>query len=72
MSAHDQIMDLKERMQRSIIGQEEVVERLLLTLLCNSNEVISAPHSSAVVPFNEPPFCQRMLGPFAVEFSLRN
>ncbi len=63
MSAHDQIMDLKERMQRSIIGQEEVVERLLLTLLCNSNEVISASRSSAVVQFNDPPKCQRRVGP---------
>ncbi len=40
MSAHDQIMDLKERMQRSIIGQEQVVERLLLTLLCNGNVLV--------------------------------
>ena len=37
MSAHDAILDLKERMWRSIIGQEQVVERLLLTLLCNGN-----------------------------------
>ena len=40
MSAHDQIMELKERMQRSIIGQEQVVERLLLTLLCNGNVLV--------------------------------
>ncbi len=40
MSAHDQIMDLKARMQRSIIGQEQVVERLLLTLLCNGNVLV--------------------------------
>ena len=40
MSAHEQIMDLKERMQRSIIGQEQVVERLLLTLLCNGNVLV--------------------------------
>ena len=37
MSAHDSILDLRERMGRSIIGQEQVVERLLLTLLCNGN-----------------------------------
>jgi len=37
MSAHDAILDLRERMGRSIIGQEQVVERLLLTLLCNGN-----------------------------------
>jgi MoxR-like ATPase len=37
MSAHDAILDLRDRMGRSIIGQEQVVERLLLTLLCNGN-----------------------------------
>ncbi len=37
MSAHDAILDLRERMGQSIIGQEQVVERLLLTLLCNGN-----------------------------------
>ena len=37
MSAHEAILDLKKRMARSIIGQEQVVERLLLTLLCNGN-----------------------------------
>ena len=34
------INDLKERMGRSIIGQEEVVERLLLTLLCDGNVLV--------------------------------
>jgi len=37
MTARDAILSLKERMGRSIIGQEQVVERLLLTLLCNGN-----------------------------------
>ena len=37
MSARESIIDLRERMGRSIIGQEHVVERLLLTLLCNGN-----------------------------------
>jgi len=40
VSAHDQIMDLKARMERSIIGQEQVVERLLLTLLFNGNVLV--------------------------------
>jgi MoxR-like ATPase len=40
MSAHDQIMELKARMERSIIGQEQVVERVLLTLLCNGNVLV--------------------------------
>jgi MoxR-like ATPase len=37
MDAHESILDLRDRMGRSIIGQEQVVERLLLTLLCNGN-----------------------------------
>jgi hypothetical protein len=32
MSARESILDLKARMAQSIIGQEQVVERLLLTL----------------------------------------
>lgn len=40
MSAREQILDLKQRMSRSIIGQEHVVERLLLTLLCNGNVLV--------------------------------
>ena len=34
------INDLIERMGRSIIGQDEVVERLLLTLLCDGNVLV--------------------------------
>ena len=37
MSARDQILLLKQRMGESIIGQEQVIERLLLTLLTNGN-----------------------------------
>jgi len=37
MDARESILDLRDRMGRSIIGQEQVVERLLLTLLCNGN-----------------------------------
>jgi MoxR-like ATPase len=37
MSAHDSILELNKRMGRSIIGQERVVESLLLALLCNGN-----------------------------------
>ena len=40
MSAREQIQELKARMGRSIIGQEQVVERLLLTLLCNGNVLV--------------------------------
>ena len=40
MTAHDQIMELEARMRRAIIGQEQVVERLLLTLLCNGNVLV--------------------------------
>ncbi len=40
MSAHEQILDLKSSMSRSIIGQETVVERLLIGLLANGNLLI--------------------------------
>ena len=40
MSARDQMQELKARMSRSIIGQEHVVEQLLLTLLCNGNVLV--------------------------------
>ena len=37
MDARESILDLRDRIGQSIIGQEQVVERLLLTLLCNGN-----------------------------------
>lgn len=37
MAAHEQISELKKRMAQSIIGQEQVVERVLLSLLANGN-----------------------------------
>ncbi len=40
MSSREAIRDLQQRMGRSIIGQETVVERLLLTLLCNGNVLV--------------------------------
>jgi MoxR-like ATPase len=40
MDARSKVEDLKQRMARSIIGQEQVVERLLLTLLCNGNVLV--------------------------------
>ena len=40
MSAREAILDLQGRMAESIIGQQEVVERLLLALLCNGNVLV--------------------------------
>jgi len=40
MTAHDQILDLKTRMQQSIIGQEDVIDRLLIGLLADGNLLI--------------------------------
>ena len=37
MSTRDLILPLKDRMGEPIIGQEQVIERLLLTLLANGN-----------------------------------
>jgi MoxR-like ATPase len=38
--AHEQILALKARMQKSIIGQEAVVERLIIGLLANGNLLV--------------------------------
>jgi MoxR-like ATPase len=40
MNAYDEILKLQQRMNRSVIGQEQVVARLLLTLLCNGNVLV--------------------------------
>lgn len=40
MSARDDILQLQQRMQKSIIGQSEVIERLLVVLLCNGNVLV--------------------------------
>jgi MoxR-like ATPase len=40
MNARDTILDLKQKMGRSIIGQEAMVERLLLGLLANGNLLV--------------------------------
>ncbi len=40
MSAREQIQALQERMQQSIIGQETVVERLVIGLLANGNLLV--------------------------------
>jgi len=37
MSAHEQVLELKTLMSKDIIGQEAVVDRLLLALLANGN-----------------------------------
>ena len=40
MTAHDKILDLKARMQQSIIGQEEVIDRLIIGLLADGNLLV--------------------------------
>ena len=40
MSAHDQILDLKARMSQSIIGQTDVIDRLIIGLLANGNLLV--------------------------------
>jgi MoxR-like ATPase len=42
VSTLDQILQLKQRMGESIIGQEQVIERLLLTLLANGNLLLES------------------------------
>jgi MoxR-like ATPase len=40
MTSHDVIMDLRGRMAGDIIGQQDIVDKLLLALLCNGNVLI--------------------------------
>ena len=40
MTARDTILDLKARMGRLIIGQEQVLERILIGLLANGNLLV--------------------------------
>src|SRR5262247_1836172 len=40
MSARDDVLNLKKRMAESIIGQEAMVERLLLGLLANGHLLV--------------------------------
>src|SRR5262245_49972874 len=40
MASRDQILDLKARIGKSIIGQEHIVERLLIGLLANGNLLV--------------------------------
>ena len=40
MSARDTILDLKARMGQSIIGQEHIIERILIGLLANGNLLV--------------------------------
>ena len=40
MSAHAAILELRRRMGQSIIGQEDIIERLILGLLCNGNLLV--------------------------------
>ena len=40
MSAHDQIQQLQARMGESIIGQKDVIERILIGLLANGNLLV--------------------------------
>jgi MoxR-like ATPase len=40
MKPRDQILDLKQRISRSIIGQDAIIERLLIGLLANGNLLV--------------------------------
>lgn len=40
MSAHDDILQLKAQMAKSIIGQQDVIERLIIGLLANGNLLV--------------------------------
>ncbi|UCF67656.1 MAG: MoxR family ATPase [Acidobacteriota bacterium] len=40
MNARDSVLELKDRVSRSIIGQEHIIERLLIGLLANGNLLV--------------------------------
>ena len=40
MTSRETVLELKERMGRSIIGQEHIIERLLIGLLANGNLLV--------------------------------
>ncbi|MEZ5592178.1 MAG: hypothetical protein R3F53_16290 [Gammaproteobacteria bacterium] len=40
MTAREQILELKSRMAGDIIGQEEILDRLLIGLLANGNLLV--------------------------------
>ena len=40
MAARDALQDLQRRMATSIIGQEQIIERLLIGLLANGNLLV--------------------------------
>jgi len=40
MTSHEVIMQLRNRMGQAIIGQQDIVDKLLLALLCNGNVLI--------------------------------
>jgi hypothetical protein len=50
MSTRDLILQLKQRMGESIIGQEQIIERLLLTLLANGNLLLEGLPGLAKTP----------------------
>jgi hypothetical protein len=37
MNTHESLLEIKSRMAESIIGQETVIDRLLIAILCNGN-----------------------------------
>jgi MoxR-like ATPase len=51
MSARDTILDLRARMGQDIIGQGEMVTRLLIGLLANGNLLVEGLLRGRSIPF---------------------
>lgn len=51
MSARDTTLDLRARMGQDIIGQEEMVTRLLIDLLANGNLLVEGVLPGRSIPF---------------------
>jgi len=43
MNTHESFLQIQSRMAESIIGQETIIERLLIAILCNGNVLMEGP-----------------------------
>ena len=75
MTAREQILDLKQRISAAVIGQEPVVEQLLIALLANGHLLMEglpglakdAHHQDAGEESREPVFAHSIHARFAAK-----
>jgi hypothetical protein len=69
VSIRQAVLDLQRRINRDIIGQERVVERLIIALLANGNVLIEGLLVSPRPVRSKA--CRRISNPSSAEYSLR-